>query len=97
MQREMQDAIAGDVASHRHHLLPFLWIKDAVITGAQVVDGREQIDVRFSLSAAEEDLDDRGTSAISRATTLGPVQLPRPAPRRPGRADSQPRRRAECR
>src|SRR5215469_13074010 len=59
MQREMQDAIAGDVASHRHHLLPFLWIKDAVIAGAQVVNGRDEIDVRFSLSAAEEDVDDR--------------------------------------
>lgn len=59
MQRQMRDAITGDVASHRHHLLPFLWIKDAVIAGAQVVSGREEIDVRFSLSAAEEDLDDR--------------------------------------
>jgi hypothetical protein len=59
MQHQMQDAITGDVASHRHHLLPFLWIKDAVIAGAQVVSGREEIDVRFSLSAAEEDLDDR--------------------------------------
>jgi hypothetical protein len=59
MQREMQDAIAGDAAAHRHHLLPFLWIKDAVIAGALVVDGQEQIDVRFSLSAVEEDLDDR--------------------------------------
>jgi predicted lipid-binding transport protein (Tim44 family) len=59
MQREMQDAIAGDAAAHRHHLLPFLWIKDAVIARAQVVDGREEIDVRFSISAAEEDVDDR--------------------------------------
>ena len=59
MQRQIQDAITGDVASHRHHLLPFLWIKDAVIAGAQVVSGQEVIDVRFSLSAAEEDLDDR--------------------------------------
>jgi hypothetical protein len=59
MQRQMQDAIAGDVASHRHHLLPFLWIKDAVLAGAQVVNGQEKIDVRFSISAAEEDVDDR--------------------------------------
>lgn len=59
MQRQMQDAIAGDVASHRHHLLPFLWIKDAVLAGAQVVNGQEEIDVRFSISAAEEDVDDR--------------------------------------
>jgi len=63
MQRQIQDAITGDVASHRHHLLPFLWIKDAVIAGAQVVSGQEVIDVRFSLSAAEEDLDD-GTGQV---------------------------------
>lgn len=59
MQRQMQDAIAGDVASHRHHLLPFLWLKDAVIARAQVANGLEEIDVRFSISAAEEDVDDR--------------------------------------
>jgi len=64
MQRQMQDAIAGDVASHRHHLLPFLWIKDAVLAGAQVVNGREEIDVRFSISAAEEDVDDRTGQAV---------------------------------
>lgn len=59
MQSQMQDAIAGDVTSHRHHLLPLLWIKDAVIAGADVVNGRTEIDVRFSISAAEEDVDDR--------------------------------------
>jgi predicted lipid-binding transport protein (Tim44 family) len=59
MQREIQNAISGDVAAHRHHLLPFLWVSDAVIAGAEVADGREQVDVRFSISAAEEDLDDR--------------------------------------
>lgn len=59
MQRDVQDAISGDVASHRHHLLPFLTIKDAVIAGAQVTAGQEQIDVLFSITAAEEDVDDR--------------------------------------
>jgi predicted lipid-binding transport protein (Tim44 family) len=59
MQRELQNAISGDVASHRHHLLPFLTVKDAVIAGAQVIGGQEQIDVRFSISAGEEDMDDR--------------------------------------
>jgi inner membrane protein import complex subunit Tim44-like protein len=59
MQREIQDAISGDVAAHQHHLLPFLWINDATIAGAEVVDGQGEIDVRFSISAAEEDLDDR--------------------------------------
>jgi predicted lipid-binding transport protein (Tim44 family) len=59
MQREIQGAISEDAAAHRHHLLPFLWINDAMITGAEVVDGQEEIDVLFSISAAEEDRDDR--------------------------------------
>jgi predicted lipid-binding transport protein (Tim44 family) len=58
MQSELQNAISGDVASHRHHLLPFLSVNDAVIAGAQVVGGKEEIDVQFSISAAEEDVDD---------------------------------------
>jgi predicted lipid-binding transport protein (Tim44 family) len=64
MQRELEDAIAGDVASHRHHVMPFLWIKDAVIADAQVIDGQEQIDVRFSISAGEEDVDDRTSQVL---------------------------------
>jgi predicted lipid-binding transport protein (Tim44 family) len=59
MQSELQNAIAGDVASHRHHLLPFLSVNDAVIASARVVGGNEEIDVQFSISAAEEDVDDR--------------------------------------
>lgn len=66
IQRDIQTAVTGDVASHQHHLLPFLWLKDAVITRAEVVDGREQIDVRFSISAAEEDVDD-----VTGATVAG--------------------------
>lgn len=59
MQSEMQTAISGDVASHQHHLLPFLSLTDAVIASAEVVGGQEQIGVRFSIAAAEEDVDDR--------------------------------------
>ena len=59
MRSELQNEISGDVASHRHRLLPFLTVNDAVIAGAQVVDGHEEIDVRFSISAAEKDVDDR--------------------------------------
>jgi len=58
IQREIQEAVSGDVASHQHHLLPFLWLNDAVISRVEVSDGQEQIDVRFSISAAEEDVDD---------------------------------------
>jgi len=59
IQSELQNAISGDVASHRHHLLPFLTVNDAVITGAQVVSGKEEIEVQFSICAADEDVDDR--------------------------------------
>jgi predicted lipid-binding transport protein (Tim44 family) len=59
MQSELQDTISGDVASHRHHLLPFLAVKDAVIAGARLAGGQEEVDVQFSISAAEKDLDDR--------------------------------------
>jgi predicted lipid-binding transport protein (Tim44 family) len=65
IQREIQDAVSGDVVSHRHHLLPFLWLNDAVIARAEVVDDREQIDVRFSISAAEQDVDDATGAAVA--------------------------------
>jgi hypothetical protein len=70
MQRELQDAVSGDVASHRHHLLPFLTVDDAVIAGAQVAGGQEQIDVRFSISAAEKDLDDRTGQVLAGDDTV---------------------------
>src|SRR5215471_9179731 len=69
MQGEMQNAISGDVASHRHNLLPFLTVNDAVIASAQVVGGLEQIDVLFSISAAEEDLDDRTGQVLAGDST----------------------------
>jgi Tim44-like domain len=59
MQGEMQTAISGELASHRHHLLPLLSLSDAVIASAEVVAGHEEIGVRFSIVAAEEDVDDR--------------------------------------
>jgi len=69
MQGELQNAISGDVAAHRHHLLPFLTVKDAVIAGTEVVAGREQIDVLFSISAIEEDLDDRSGQVMAGDTS----------------------------
>jgi predicted lipid-binding transport protein (Tim44 family) len=65
MQSQMMNAISGDVASHHHHLLPLLWLKDAVISGAEVVGGHEEIDVRFSISAAEEEVDDSTGQVLS--------------------------------
>jgi len=46
---EVKAAIAGDVASHQHHLLPGLEIKSAVITNAQVTDGKLVIVARLHL------------------------------------------------
>jgi len=58
LQSELENAISADAAAHRRHVLAFLSVNDAVIAGAQVVDGLEQIDVRFSISGAEKDVDD---------------------------------------
>lgn len=69
MQWELQNVISGDVAGHRHHLLPFLWVNDAVIASAQVVDGHEEIGVRFSVSATEEDVDDRTGQVLTGGDT----------------------------
>jgi hypothetical protein len=69
MQGEMQNAISGDAASHRHHLLPFLWVTDAVIAGAEAIGGQEEIRVRFSISAAEEDVDDRTGQILAGGST----------------------------
>jgi predicted lipid-binding transport protein (Tim44 family) len=51
---EVKNAIDGDVASHRHHLLPGLEIQSAAITTAQVVQGKLVIIVRFHLWAMTE-------------------------------------------
>ena len=69
MQSEMRNAISGDVASHRHHLLPFLSLSDAVIASAEVVGGQEQIGVLFSIVAGEEDVDDRTGQVIAGDST----------------------------
>jgi len=49
LAQEVKQAIAGDVASHRHHLLPGLEIRSAVITSAQVVDGKLNVVARLHL------------------------------------------------
>jgi predicted lipid-binding transport protein (Tim44 family) len=59
MQLDLEAAISADIAAHHQHRQPFLTIKDALIAGAQVAAGQEQIDVVFSISAAEEVVDDR--------------------------------------
>lgn len=70
MQSDVSNAIAGDVASHRHHVLPFLTVEDAVIIAAAVADGRERIDVRFHLSGAELERADANDAVVSGTETV---------------------------
>jgi predicted lipid-binding transport protein (Tim44 family) len=53
---DLHDAIAGDVASHRHHLLPGLEIRNAVIVSAGADAAAPTLVVRFHLEASEVDL-----------------------------------------
>ena len=57
LKNQLQQVIDGDVASHRHHLLPGLWIKDAKITGGSVADGKLTVVVQFHLTSQEMDRD----------------------------------------
>jgi predicted lipid-binding transport protein (Tim44 family) len=49
LAQEVKEAIAGDVASHRHHLLPGLEIRSAVITSGQVTAGKLTVVARLHL------------------------------------------------
>jgi len=69
MQREIQDEISGDAVSYRHHLLPFLSVNDVVISGAEVVGDQEEIRAHFSISAGEEDADDRTGQVLAGGST----------------------------
>jgi len=55
---EFKRVVAGDVQSHRHHLLPGLEITSAAIESATVADTRLTIVVRFHLEAEEVDVDE---------------------------------------
>lgn len=54
---QLQSSIDGDVASHRHHLLPGLTVKTAQIVSTAVTDGKLTIGVQFHLSSQEMDRD----------------------------------------
>jgi predicted lipid-binding transport protein (Tim44 family) len=64
MQGEMAAVINGDVAAHRHHIMPFLTVTEAQIASAAMTDGKERIDVILSLSSAESDIDDETKQVI---------------------------------
>ena len=57
LKAQLQNVIDGDVAAHRHHLLPGLWIKSSQITDASVAGGKLTVIVQFRLSSQEMDRD----------------------------------------
>jgi predicted lipid-binding transport protein (Tim44 family) len=59
LKSELQNAIEGDVASHRHHLLPGLSIMAAEITSATVTDGKMTAVVHFKITSQEMDRDEK--------------------------------------
>jgi hypothetical protein len=58
MEADTASLIAGDVTAHRHHLMPFLDLLETQIAATAVAGGKEEVDVDFTVSAAEEELDD---------------------------------------
>jgi predicted lipid-binding transport protein (Tim44 family) len=60
LMAELRDVVQGDVASHRHHLLPGLEVRSAVIGAVEVTDGKFTLVVRFHLSSEEVDRADSG-------------------------------------
>jgi len=58
LEKELDDVIAGDVAAHRHHLLPGLEIRTIVITSAAVTDGTLTLTTRLHLVGEEAERDD---------------------------------------
>ena len=60
LESQLKTVIAGDVASHRHHLLPGLEIRSAAIESAAVADKKMTVVVRFHLEAEEADVDEVG-------------------------------------
>jgi predicted lipid-binding transport protein (Tim44 family) len=51
MQQELNAAIDGDVAAHRHHILSQLDIAEATIVSAATEGAREKLGVRFLVAA----------------------------------------------
>jgi predicted lipid-binding transport protein (Tim44 family) len=60
LEKELDDVIAGDVASHRHHLLPGLEIQLVVVTAAAVTDGKMTLTARLHVVGEEAERDDAG-------------------------------------
>ena len=63
MESELRQEVSGDVAAHRHHLLPGLEVENVTITGAQVAAGHEVLDVILQVAGEELERDD-ATGAV---------------------------------
>jgi hypothetical protein len=70
LEGELRTAIVGDVASHRHHLLPSLEIDDARIVKALLVEGNEVVTVRLSLRGEQLVRDDATEEVIQGSTDV---------------------------
>jgi predicted lipid-binding transport protein (Tim44 family) len=62
LMAKLRDVVQGDVASHRHHLLPGLEVRSALIASVDVTDGKFTVVVRFHLSS--EEVDRSGSGAV---------------------------------
>jgi predicted lipid-binding transport protein (Tim44 family) len=60
LMAQLREVVQGDVASHRHHLLPGLEVRSAVIESVDVTDGKFTLLVRFHLSSEEVDRAESG-------------------------------------
>jgi predicted lipid-binding transport protein (Tim44 family) len=70
MEAEVRQEVSGDVAAHRHHLLPGLEVDDATIVAAAVAGGREVLDVRLDVAGEEMERDDTTGAVVAGDATV---------------------------
>jgi hypothetical protein len=70
MEAEVRQEVGGDVAAHRHHLLPGLEVDDATIVAAAVAGGREVLDVRLDVAGEEMERDDASGAVVAGDATV---------------------------
>ncbi|MGA2284463.1 MAG: TIM44-like domain-containing protein [Candidatus Dormibacteria bacterium] len=70
MEAEVSQEVSGDVAAHRHHLLPGLEVDDATIVAAAVTEGREVLDVRLDVAGEEMERDDTTGAIVAGDATV---------------------------
>jgi hypothetical protein len=70
LESELRSAIAHDVESHHHHLLPSLEIDNARIVRAALVDGKEVVTVRLSLRGGQLARDDATGEVVEGSTDV---------------------------